>query len=484
MHVVRLVGAHGAPGVRSVTQPSRRRWLAICAAMLAMPWALTAGAVCYVNAAAAGANTGASWTDAYTDLQSALTNASCSEIWVAQGVYTPSASAPTVSFNIGPGVAVYGGFSGSETSRGARNPAAHVTTLSGVISGGKSQNIVVLNGTVTGKPITATTVLDGFTLTGGSSTSTGTGSLGTGGALWCHGSGAGHECSPTLANLVFSNNHANYGGALYLDGSNAGASNPTLTNITFSGNSAVDFGGAMYSNAEGSGSVCSPTLTNVTFSANTSASYAGAMANDGGNSGNSSPVLTNVTFSGNSATSNGGAMFNIGGTSNPMLTNVTFSGNSANIGGGIYSSGNNAATNITTLNSVILWGDSAPGGGPEMYMPGPAVANVYYGVIQGGCPLNASCSNLSTSDPNLGSLANNGGFTQTLMPGAGSGTGSSAINAVPCYLAPLTDQRDAARPDPASVGLTNRCDMGAVEANSLPGDFIFADSFGSTPRDL
>lgn len=481
MRVDRLVGAHCAPGVRRVAQQSRRRWLAVCAALLAMPWALTAGAVCYVNAAATGANTGASWTDAYTGLQSALTNASCSEVWVAQGTYVPDPSNNAISFAIGPNVAVYGGFAGSETSRDARNPAAHVTTLSGAISGGNSQNIVVMNGTTAGKPITATTVLDGFTLTGGNNTN-GSG----GGALWCRGNGAGHACSPTLANLVFSGNRAGNGGAIELDGYSGGASNPTLTNITFSGNSATIFGGAMYNNAQLSGGVSSPTLTNVTFNSNSSSAYGGAMVNDGSSGGTSSPTLTNVTFSGNSAVNDGGAIFNNGGggTSSPKLVNATFSGNSASYGGAIYNS--TSATNGGTSNSLvlnsILWGDSATTSGSEFFSNLTGETSLYYSIVQGGCTADCGGTPIYTSDPLLGVLADNGGFTRTLMPGPGS----PAINAVPCSYSteePLTDQRDAARPDPASTGPT-RCDIGAVEANSLPSDFIFADGFGSTPRDL
>ena len=45
-----------------------------------------AGNIIYVNAGAAGGNNGTSWTDAYTDLQSALARASAGdEIWVAKG---------------------------------------------------------------------------------------------------------------------------------------------------------------------------------------------------------------------------------------------------------------------------------------------------------------------------------------------------------------------------------------------------------------
>jgi len=477
MRVGNLVGARDASTVRGVTQQSRRRWLAACAALLAMSWASTAGAVCYVNKAATGANTGASWTDAYTDLQSALTNTNCSEVWVAQGPYTPDASNTTVSFNIGRNVALYGGFSGVETSRDARNPVAHVTTLSGVMSGGYSQHIVVMNGTVAGSPITASTTLDGFTLRGGYNTN-------GGGALWCRGNGAGHECSPTLANLVFLNNHAGNGGAIELDGYSGGASNPTLTNITFSSNSATTFGGAIYCNGQASGGVCSPTLTNVTFSGNTSATYGGAMVNDGSGGGTSSPTLTNVTFSGNSAV-NGGAMFNNGGggTSSPKLVNATFSGNSASYGGAIYNSTstiNGGTSNTLVLNS-ILWSDSATTSGPEFYSNATGETSLYYSIVQGGCTASCGGTPIYTGDPLLGALADNGGYTQTLMPGVGS----AAIDKVPCNYSseePVTDQRGAVRPDPASSGPT-RCDIGAVEANSLPGDLIFANRFGSSPWD-
>jgi hypothetical protein len=72
----------------------------------------------YVNAAATGANSGASWTDAYPTLQQALDAAtSGSEIWVAAGVYIPSqrtdpADPLTVTFALKNGVAIYGGFNG------------------------------------------------------------------------------------------------------------------------------------------------------------------------------------------------------------------------------------------------------------------------------------------------------------------------------------------------------------------------------------
>lgn len=564
MQLDHLADARGALNTRIVTRQAQRRWLAVCTALLTVPMTLTAAAaVCYVNGVAGGANTGVAWTDAYTDLQSALTDVSCSEVWVAQGVYKPTASAnQALSFNIGSNVAVYGGFVGNEASRGARDPVAHATILSGDIDsndtdvhgvdadassivGSNSHHVVVMSGAV-GNPITATTVLDGFTLTGGDDSSSSLPSEG-GGAFWCKGSGAGNACSPTLAKLVFSGNKAKYGGAVSLQGYSGGVSNPTLTDVTFTGNSASFFAGAMYNNAQiggtsspmltnvifsgnssigapafggamidDGGGTSSPTLTNVTFSGNSASSGAGAIMINGA-SGTNSPTLTNVTFSGNQATSgNGGAMYIVGSsTSSSTLTNVTFYGNSAGggNGGAIYHSGNNGDFSLTLYNATIsgnsasnggaiynagsnslpflinsiVWGDSATTSGPEFaYAASAGHVSLFSSIIQNGCVVN-DCGgggvgdvNL-TGDPVLGPLQNSGGFTQTMMPGAAS----AAIDALPCndsHVVPVTDQRGAVRPDSASSGAT-RCDIGAVEANSLPGDLIFANRFGSVPWD-
>jgi hypothetical protein len=94
-----------------------------------------------------------------------------------------------------------------------------------------SHTIVRMNGAV-GNTITASTVLDGFTISGAYQG-------GNGGGLYCGGSGAGNECSPTLANLLFIHNYAVYGGGLYDDGHNGGVSSPHLTNVTFKDNVVV-----------------------------------------------------------------------------------------------------------------------------------------------------------------------------------------------------------------------------------------------------
>jgi predicted outer membrane repeat protein len=313
----------------------------------------------YAKPAASGAGACTSWEDACT-LQTALTTAiNGDDIWVAAGTHKPTAGTDrTATFQLKNGVALYGGFAGTETAWTERNPSVNVTVLSGEIGAlGNSDNSYHVVTGATGA------ILDGFTITAG-------------------------NCSS-----VPSPN--NRGGGMYNN-----FSSPTLTNVTFSGNAAA-YGGGMQNNGS------SPTLTNVTFSGN-SADYGGGMENV-----NSSPTLTNVTFSGNNAS---GAFAYAGGMSNysgdPVLTNVTFSGNSANYGGGIYSSGGSLS-----IRNTIFWGNTATTEGAQIYDDGSGTPSVSDSVVQGGY---VGGSNIITTTPMLGVLGNNGGATKTipLLPGS------------------------------------------------------------------
>ncbi len=448
-------------------------------------------------------------------LQTALTNTvSGSELWVAAGTYTPTTGTDrTLSFQLRDGIALYGGFAGSETLRSQRNITANVTVLSGDLNGDDNGNVQYDEPTradnayhvVTGSGVTNTAVLDGFTVTGGNAdvvsqfdpNSRGGGMYDDNGnptvrnviffGNFAEYFGAGmhnsNNSSPSLTNVTFSGNRAHdFGGGMY----NESNSNPTLIDVTFSGNWATAIGGAMYNDSS------SPTLTNVTFSTNSS-SYGGGMYG-----WNSSPTLTNVTFSGNSASETGGGMDN-NENSNPTLTNVTFSGNSAGYRGGgmnnwsasnptltnVTFSGNSAAhygggmaniisgptlTNVTfsgnsaserggamyntssypTVRNAVLWGNTAPND-PEVYND-VSTPKLNDSVVQGGCPAYSTCDdNIITTDPRLGALGDWGGSTQTipLLPG------SSAIDAANATFCPSTDQRGKPRFGP--------CDIGAFE---------------------
>ena len=207
------------------------------------------------------------------------------EIWVATGVYTPGLSAND-TFTLPAGVGVYGGFAATETLRTQRNWSANPTVLSGDLDGddatdahgvtrtvadiiGSNANHVVSIDGMGSNVISDTTVLDGFTITGGQANG-GSFEKNHGGGMVCLGNNPGGYCSPLLRNLAFSGNMAEVGGgALYNAGYNGGASGPKLYNVAFFGNEAV---------------------------------YGGAVLNDAYNGGASSPYLYNVTFYGNDAT--------------------------------------------------------------------------------------------------------------------------------------------------------------------------------------
>ena len=373
----------------------------------------------YVKWDAGGSNTGTSWMNAYTDLQTALAVASSGdEIWVAEGTYEPTSTTDrTISFTLKNGVAIYGGFAGTETLRTQRDFAANVTVLSGEIgvAGIEDNSFHVL----TGGGANNTALLDGFTVTAGNAD----------GALpHNHGGGMLNENStPVLMHVTFEGNSADYGGGLY----NYNGSDAALTDVSFHNNSATFHGGGIYN------SYSSPTLVNITFSQNHASASAGGLANY-----YSHPTLTNVTFSGNVAGLYGGGIAQ--SFSHPTLINVTFSGNSASTqGGGIF----NDASHPTIINS-ILYGDL--GGEIRNLSSSP---NVSYSIVQGGY---AGTGNLN-ADPLLGALTNNGGFTQTMALGASS----PAIDAGDNASCPSTDQRGTARPQ------GSQCDIGAYEVGEL-----------------
>lgn len=317
--------------------------------------------VLYAAPTAQGSGDCSSWANACT-LQTALTNAiSGDEIWVKAGVHYPGAAGNrTATFQLKNGVALYGGFAGTETSRDQRDWQANVTILSGDIDkndnhGGDYINedasqIVGNNAyhVVTGSGTDATALLDGFVITGGQA---------NGNSPHSFGGGMYNDGNPTLTNVTFSGNYAtDFGGGMQSDFSSS-----VLTNVTFSGNSAGYSGGGMEN-------FCgSPTLTNVIFSSN-SATRGGGMYNSGVYGGGDAKLI-NVAFYSNTAT-DGGGMYNT--LSYPKLTNVVFSGNSATDGGGIYNRGSESVlTNVTFFgNRATNRGGGVYNGKHEYYLVG------------------------------------------------------------------------------------------------------------------
>jgi predicted outer membrane repeat protein len=368
----------------------------------------------YVNAAATGANDGASWADAYTDLQLALAAAvSGDEIWVAAGAYKPTSGADrNISFVMVGGVAIYGGFPNTgDPGSGDRDWTANLTTLSGDIgtAGSNTDNSYHVIRSI---GLTSSALLDGFTISGGNAN--GADPNNRGGGMFNSSS------SPSVTNCTFSNNSAFNGGGMFNS-----SSSPSLTNCTFSGNSATN-GGGMYSNAT-SGSSSSPTVTNCTFSGNSAMTSGGGMYN--GNP--SSPTVSNCTFSNNTAT-NGGGMYNFtSGASS--LSNCIFTNNSASsAGGGIYtSSGSPSVSNCTFTGNMALGTATNSGGGGMFSSSGsPTLTGCIFSgnsaVANGGGLQNyvvvGSTSPSLTNCLFLGNSAANGGGCNFTVGSSGTAT--------------------------------------------------------------
>ncbi|MCP4210738.1 MAG: hypothetical protein GY764_04595, partial [Halieaceae bacterium] len=334
----------------------------------------------YVDAGKrAGANDGSSWTDAFTSLQSALDIAQAGDqMWVARGGYIPSQRTEEVvprsaTFNLVDGVAIYGGFAGTPGQEGdisLRDWQAYPTVLSGDIDGNDlvdERGVLTTTANLVGedayhvlmtKWVGETTTLDGFFITAGAATGESSEQR-TGGGMYSYYS------SPTLTSVNFTANSAgDDGGGMY----NSRDSNPTLTNVSFTANSVSEDGGGMYS-----GWYSSPTLTTVFFTANSAGDDGGGMYSRG------SPTLSNVTFTANSADDSGGGMYSGG---SPTLTNITFAANSADYGGGMYS-----YDSSLTIRNSIFWGHV----GPVLYASDDSQVTISDSLVQGGCPLNATC---------------------------------------------------------------------------------------------
>ncbi len=185
------------------------------------------------------------------------------------------------------------------------------------------------------------------------------------------------------------------------------------------------------------------------------AGMGGAVFNHGG-----SVSVVNSTFSGNSAAGGaggrgnggagqglGGAIFNRNGTLDVLA--ATFTGNA---GGGIYNLGDAGGAASATIDGTILANSS---GGSDFVSAtnagGSASAIGDDDLIESESGFSGSV--VSTADPQLGPLADNGGPTATHEPAETS----PAIDAATTLAAPATDQRGETRPQ----GAAN--DIGAVE---------------------
>jgi len=276
--------------------------------------------------------------------------------------------------------------------------------------------------------------------------------------LFVAGGGIRSTGTVTLTNSIVSGNYTTenftYGGGIF------SSADVTLTNSTVSGNSTTGKG------ADGGGirSFGDVTLTRSTVSGN---STAGASARGGGIFSSGTVTVANSTVSGNSTAgffAYGGGIFSFGALT---LTSSTVTDNRANYsnatGGGIW---NNNDT-ITIANSIVA-GNTAGGGSPDID-PRTGIFTVNFSLLGSAVtPDTGGSGNLSSDNPLLGLLANNGGPTEThalLVGSLAIDAGDPEIVSPPSF-----DQRGSGfdRVRDGDGDTTAVIDIGAFERQSPP----------------
>ena len=295
----------------------------------------------FVNASATGSNNGDSWSNAYIYLQDGLANASSGdEIWIAAGTYYPDEgggktdNSRTAYFTLVNGVSLYGGFSGSETSKCQASPMQNVTILSGdidkdgVLDGDNSYHVLYTSG------LSTVVTINGITIEGGYAN--GSSDFERGGGLFNYET----EDYLTISNCIFDNNYAGArgGGAVNDVGYDASLST-TYLNCIFKNNTGKN-GGAVHNYGRDNAGDCAPQFINCLFYENTGTTSGGGMFSWAGSNGTTNPVLTNCTFYNN--TSSSGDAFRSSNYAHSYLTNCI-----------IWSNDDDEFTNSSTGNTTI-----------------------------------------------------------------------------------------------------------------------------------
>lgn len=309
-----------------------------------------AGAVFVDRSAVDGANLGSDWSNAFVDLQTAIAYGACSgsvadEVWVASAggsPYTPTGAGGdrAASFELVSGLALYGGFTGTETNRNQRDPALNETILSGDLDGndgpGLTGNDENSYHVLRAEHVDASALIDGFTITGGNADGATAPDDGGGGMYVSRG-------GPTITGCTFVLNTGGRGGGML-----AAAAAPTVNDSIFTGNVAANGGGVYSANA------AAPRFSGCAFIDNSSLGAGGGLYN----SQDTQPQLFSCTLRQNTAVGDGGGMFNT--ASSPTLSECVVLANAASNGGGIA---NQNGSSLSAFDSVFAANTAAGGGG-------------------------------------------------------------------------------------------------------------------------
>jgi predicted outer membrane repeat protein len=296
----------------------------------------------------------------------------------------------------------------------------------------------------------------------------------------------------TISNSVFLNNEtARRGGAIYTDYTD----DVTLIDSEISGNTAAGRGGGIYfaqynynhvniigctldSNESGEyggavyfGESLNVVVSDTTVSNNTATGGAGLDFD----SWNIDATINNSTITANTS-SNGGAGIYINSRSSLTINQSTISANVAegtaqqSYGGGGIAIGDD--TSIVTLSGTIVSGNTAAiAGAADFGLYSKVVSdtgsftatNSLLGEVDSRITANGT-NNVTSTNPMLGALADNGGATKTMAPL----TGSPAINAGPNPVATFTGNEFDQRGTGFARVVGGLVDIGAFEIQPPP----------------
>ncbi|UGU15043.1 gliding motility-associated C-terminal domain-containing protein [Sinomicrobium kalidii] len=273
--------------------------------------------IIHVAPKARGTGDGLSWENARS-IQNAVNNASeDDEIWIQAGTYHIS---ETLNLNVSD-VKLFGGFDGTEETRGDRDWKTNKT----ILDGGGSTQILVVNEENTAFDEIENMVIDGIRFKNGRYTGAGAG----GGALHINPS---DESNITIRSCRFNNNFSETnGGALYIVEEGYSYGKLVVNKCQFSNNTAEESGGAVYVQNR---SDVRFTFKNSVFTKNTAKQfYGGAIRKSSG--GNGVPfTVQNCKFVQNETGGTGGAL-GLEFSDSDVVEGSRFTANKARDGGAI-----------------------------------------------------------------------------------------------------------------------------------------------------
>lgn len=286
----------------------------------------------------------------------------------------------------------------------------------------------------------------------------------------------------SVLDAVVADNHAGHGGAI-----DSGGGAIVVERSAFTGNVAMS--DALNGNGGAINSFGDVTIEDSTFTDNTAANVAGAVHADG-------ITIDGSTFQGNSAKAGGVAYSSFGFIvmSNSTVHENTTTNINENVGGALQTYGQVGLLHVTITDNVGigLRQSGSAEDDPTVILQGAIITGNDGGDCDYNVPLvsnggnidgDGSCSldgvgDQSSTDPQLGPLADNGGLTMTRLPQPAS----PAIDAAPNAGCPGVDQRGAARPQDGDGDGTASCDSGTVEvAGTTPDTEPTPDTTPETP---